>query len=71
MSEQQKPPSQRRTYRRREIVIDEPVLRQMSERERRVAERSLAQLAAAMLADKAFVEAEQSRQRDVTGGYPG
>lgn len=38
----------------------------MTEQERRVAERSLGRLVAAMVADEEFVEAESERQRNVT-----
>lgn len=68
MPGQQKPSSQRRNHRRREVAIAAPVLRQMTEQERRVAERSLGRLVAAMIADEKFVASEQDRQRNATGG---
>ncbi|MGH3433303.1 MAG: hypothetical protein ACRDQB_10755 [Thermocrispum sp.] len=64
--EQQKPPSQRRKYRRREITIEEPRLRKMSEQERRAGEAAFGRLLAAMLADEEFVKAEAERQRNAT-----
>lgn len=66
MSEQQKPPSQRRTYRRREITIEEPMLRQTTEQERGNAYRALGRLFAVMLADEDFMQAEHERQRYAT-----
>lgn len=66
MSVNEKPPSQRRRYRRREITIEEPMLRQMTEQERRDVNGVLGRLFAAMLADEDFMRAEQGRQRYAT-----
>lgn len=66
MSAHEKPPPQRWRYRRREITIEEPIIRAMNEQERRAASRALGRLFAAMLADEDFVRAEQDRQRYAT-----
>lgn len=66
MGANQKPPSQRRRYRRREIHIAEPKLRQMTEAERRAGEAAMARLIAAMLVDGKFIKADTKRQRNET-----
>lgn len=66
MDANQKPPSQRRHYRPREIHIAEPKLRPMTESERQAGDAAMARLIAAMLTDEEFIEAETKRQRNAT-----
>lgn len=69
MPEKQTPPSQRRRCRRREIYIEEPQLRRMSESERQAADAALTRLIALMLANEEFMKAETLRQRNVNTDY--